>query len=46
MQLGDQFRYEATPRSVGKPPCNTTYTLRIIQTRQTVGDSLLYTFRQ
>jgi len=46
MQPGDQFGYEATPRSVGKPPCNTTYTLRIIQTRQTVGDSLLYTFRQ
>ena len=33
MQPGDQFGYEATPRSVGKPPCNTAYTLRITQTR-------------
>jgi hypothetical protein len=46
MQPGDQFGYEATPRAVSSPPCNTTYTLRIIQTRQTVGDSLLYTYRQ
>ncbi|WP_210516492.1 T9SS type A sorting domain-containing protein [Hymenobacter terricola] len=46
MRPGDQFGYAETPQSVGSPPCTSTYTLRIIQTRQVVADSLLYTYRQ
>ena len=45
-QPGDRLGYAETPQSVGSPPCATTYTLRVIQTRQVVGDSLLYTYRQ
>ena len=45
-QPGDRLGYAETPQSVGSPPCVTTYTLRVIQTRQVVGDSLLYTYRQ
>ncbi len=43
---GDLLGYETTPQSVGGPPCTSTYTLRAMLTRQVVGDSLIFTYRQ
>jgi len=43
---GDRLGYSEMPQSVGGPPCTTTRTLRIIQSRQQTVDSLIITFRE
>ncbi|WP_345235472.1 T9SS type A sorting domain-containing protein [Hymenobacter saemangeumensis] len=43
---GDQLGYSETERPVGSPPCSSRYTLRLVESRQIVGDSLIYVCRQ
>ncbi|MBH8567909.1 hypothetical protein KB206_03385 [Microvirga sp. STS02] len=46
LQPGDLLGYDETSRPLAGPPCTSFYTLRGIQSRQTVGDSLIYTYQQ
>ena len=46
MQPGDLLGYLNSPLGLGGPACEARYTLRVIQTREVVGDSLVYTYRE
>ncbi len=46
LQPGDLLGYAYLPRAVSSPPCLSGHTLRRVQTRQIIGDSLLYTYRE
>jgi len=46
LQPGDRLGYAAMFGSLGGLPCTGEFTLRVVQSRRLVGDSLLYTYRQ
>lgn len=46
MQPCDLLGYLNSPFGLGGPACEAQYTLRVIQTREVVGDSLVYTYRE
>jgi hypothetical protein len=45
-QPGDRLGYEATPISMSGPVCNRDFIMRVIQSRQTTNDSLIYLYQE